>query len=160
MSANFKPGDVAMVECSDGEWRRATYLPGTWTVDPQWVFADNGRRWVSKSLARPLAVIDPESGREVWRLHRTLGHLEYDSESDEEAGPIALGVALRKFTDPQPSEPQGLGAVVEDAEGVQYVRLSGDDEAPWTKMPAEKWQVESLEWHEFNAVRVLSEGVF
>lgn len=62
---------------------------------------------------------------------------------------------------PKPEEPTGLGAVVEDAEGRRYVRhCPGDCEdgnlcIPWHRV------VDAMNrtYDEFDAVRVLSEGV-
>ena len=56
---------------------------------------------------------------------------------------------------PKPSEPTGLGAVVEDDEGDSIVRvLSGRQSEPWFGPDGERY-----EWVDINVVRVLSEGV-
>ena len=55
------------------------------------------------------------------------------------------------ITPRKPTEPAGLGAVVEDASGKRFVRYDGD--WPWLDGTA------NLQWQHINAVRVLSEGV-
>ena len=59
---------------------------------------------------------------------------------------------------PKPAEPTGLGAVVEDAEGVRWVRKGstthGED---WTRQIGDAWT--GNPWNRIDVVRVLSEGV-
>lgn len=61
---------------------------------------------------------------------------------------------------PKPVEPNGLGAVVEDATGRTWVRyLRPGTSAPWVWAEAPK-NVERLSvWSAIDAVKVLSEGV-
>jgi hypothetical protein len=157
MSRDWKPGDVAMVECSDGQDRRAGYRRGTIGNPEAWEFEDGAMRRVNESRTRPLAVLDPEDREQVERLCDLLygGHRG-------DVG-IRVATALRKFanpTPPRPEEPSGLGAVVEDAEGARWVR------AGLTRRKADDWRcIEGehvgywSEWHNVSAVRVLSEGV-
>lgn len=64
----WKPGDVALVECSDGEWRRAAFRPEDLYNEERWQFSDRAHRRVSESKARPLVVIDPEDRDQVERI--------------------------------------------------------------------------------------------
>jgi hypothetical protein len=162
MTDNFKPGDVAMVQCSDGQYRRAAYFEPTFD-QPTWVFSDNSRRRVSESTTRPLVVIDPEDRKQVERLYALMWRDERGEVPPTADDPIYaedvqdLTAALREFatpTPPKPDEPQGLGAVVEDAEGERWVR-SHPDINPWTRPHLSG----AYPFAKIAAVRVLSEGV-
>ena len=148
MSREWKPGDVAMVQCSDGEWRQAAFLPGG-IAEPQWVFANNARRWVGESEARPVVVIDAEDGEAVERHWRMAGQ-----------SLPSFRAALREYanpTPPKPDEPQGLGAVVEDEQGLRWSLLpptvNGKRWACWDEPKLDR------DYADIAAVRVLSEGV-
>ena len=80
---------------------------------------------------------------------------------DDEGGTYSLpqAVAVSVITPPKPAEPTGLGAVVEDANGSQYVRLATKDDAPWHLQPEGPIGFNAHPYHEIDAVRVLSEGV-
>lgn len=123
---------------------------------------------------RPLVVIDPEDAEQVERLMKTIidkapsvvvrhnqggRHIEWRAAS--------LAAALREFaapTPPKPDEPQGLGAVVEDAKGVLWTRneyktnLTG---TVWISAYHPTLADESVmrEYSDIDVVRVLSEGV-
>lgn len=64
--SSWKPGDVAMVECSDGRWRQGTCHENLYVVDGslRWVFPDNTFRQVTSSQAQALAVVNPQLGRD------------------------------------------------------------------------------------------------
>lgn len=117
---------------------------------------------------RRVVVIDPEDAEQVERL-RSLT-LQAFRDQDRTMGPLddpllidLLHAALREFaapTPPKPEEPQGLGAVVEDAEGKKWVRVDGRGSTPWTQSDAgmdgiAKW----CKYAGIDALRVLSEGV-
>jgi hypothetical protein len=55
---------------------------------------------------------------------------------------------------PKPAEPTGLGAVVEDAAGQQWVRITNPNQTPWMRGGSFPRQ-----WRHIDAVKVLSEGV-
>jgi hypothetical protein len=103
------------------------------------------------SDARPLVVIDPESEDDVRRLCEAYRSV------DHSIGTMPMQAALREFanpTPPKPPEPTGLGAVVEDAEGVRWVRYEPTGStAPWVG------NCVSVEWDDVPAVRILSDGV-
>lgn len=107
------------------------------------------------SAIRPLVVIDPEDREQVERLTR----IYY---GDKDGGPTPhddrMQAALREFANPTPpiEEPQGLGAVVIDANDHRWLRgnTDADDEEPWY---SDQFGWES--WSEINATRVLSEGI-
>lgn len=102
--------------------------------------------------ARRLVVLDPESAEDVRRLIAAC-----ETASGEKAQAVAstyFHAALRELanpTPPKPEEPTGLGAVVEDATGIRWVRS------------CDRWlhQIHGYgwTWDQVSAVRVLSEGV-
>jgi hypothetical protein len=65
MSHQYRPGDPAMVLCSDGKERIAQYREYPLA---SWVFPDGLIRHVLDSEARPLVVIDPENEAQVHAL--------------------------------------------------------------------------------------------
>lgn len=161
MSTEWKPGDVAMVVCSDGNERPA--IVGTRYIDdsPVFVFGSGGLRSPETSRARRLVVIDPESDSDIKRLcdaYRSVDH---------GVGTMHMQKALREFanpTPPKPDEPMGFGAVVSCDPGPVYewalaVRTStGHTARPW------EWRDSSgnggpASWSELKALEVLSDGV-
>jgi hypothetical protein len=165
----WKPGDVVTATVDGREnvrlvagWSRYEPRLRWCEMSPRWGDGDDDECWFMPSQVtdhRPLAVIDPEDEDTLRRIGDLLVAEDrgYDDESWQD-----LQAALREFaapTPPKPDEPQGLGAVVEDAEGARYSRVDGDDEFPWAKSPVDAWQIECFAWHEFAAVRILSPGV-
>lgn len=156
MSAQgFKPGDVAIIKCSDGDWRPAFYTSTAMSGYSNWRFADGMLRDAGLSVARPLVVIDPESSADVERLTGALE--QFITSGDDYADGVQA--ALREFaspTPPRPDEPTGLGAVVEDAEGYLWVlnERALTDTLWWRRVG-----VATPHWSAISAVRVLSEGV-
>lgn len=160
----WQPGDVALVECSDGEWRQATCEPHpNYTGMLVWRFPDRVYRHVNDSAARPLVVIDPESPDDLDRLCKVLVEKMYAAGDAASAAngvhPSTMAAALRKFATPKPEEPTGLGAVVEArcrcrGDAIRFVR--NDD-----VYPNDPWEAicGSHVYADLNAVRVLSEGV-
>jgi hypothetical protein len=162
MSA-WKSGDVAMVTFTSGQEGLAVYgISDTGRrFDHCWRFGLGAFEWHDSdniTTARPLVVIDPEDREQVERLESDLAERCGWSRLSSDARADALQAALREFatpTPPRPDEPQGLGAVVEDAEGVRWVRT--DPAAPaWTQWDA---PVRRYTWSYVKAVRVLSAGV-
>lgn len=159
MSARqWKPGDVALVECSDGEWRQATCeRHGSCADLLVWRFPDRVYRHVSNGPARPLVIIDPEDHEQVRRINDAQNR-EYIRRgvpvaADEDVE--VLQAALRSLiADPKPDEPLGLGAVVVDANGTRWIR-TGDCSLDWVT----EFNTETHPWSKIAAVRVLSEGV-
>lgn len=109
-----------------------------------------------------VVVIDPDDREQRRRLAECIAAAEsYRMRDYHEPDYEVLADALREFanpTPPKPDEPKGLGAVVEDAEGVRWVRATdllarwrhstrGDNEIPWRSYGG------------INVVKVLSEGV-
>lgn len=104
---------------------------------------------------RRLVVIDPEDREQVERLLNG-----YYSEPFEDVWPRSIDkmqAAFREFANPKPpkpEEPTGLGAVVEDADGMTLVRCH-QGTRPWQVLNGTSvWH-----WDAIDAVRVLSEGV-
>lgn len=118
--------------------------------------------WISNGVTvtcRPVAVIDPEDADIVEHL---LG-LVYESDHALTCGSGScnrdtLAAALREFANPTPAieEPQGLGAVVEDAEGARWIRADAS-RMPWVSRFG--GNLNQQRWSGLNPVRVLSEGV-
>lgn len=135
--SKWKPGDVALVNGQvalvwDDEIYPSTRLSFVYTDSD----GDSCSVWTDEPGARPLAVIDPESREQVERLVQSRldriwsGVTVRDSTVDE------WQTALREFanpTPPKPPEPTGLGAVVEDTSGKEWLRISPSigNPAPW-----------------------------
>lgn len=149
MKREWQPGDVAMA--FDRDWSiRVVRHRG----DPDyWSAADGG--WPQGVRAedlqyRPLVVIDPENREQVKRL--TDAYLAQFGFAFADHRTDAMQAALRSLiTPPRPPEPMGLGAVVVNDQGREFVRMHdgwwrGDEPC-------------SLNWAAVHAVRVLSEGV-
>lgn len=171
MSREWKPGDMALVDCV-GEDRLCSWATechkDVHPREPHWHVArshtyidDDGR------ATRPLVVIDPEDREQVERLVAPLrergasvgripapdGRIDWDAE-------LVAGVqaALRSLvTPPKPDEPQGRYAVVEDNKALEWVRADVSGLYQWHSIEgaASHWKG----WNEINVVRILSEGV-
>ncbi|MDB5716468.1 MAG: hypothetical protein JWO15_3865 [Sphingomonadales bacterium] len=145
----FSPGDVAMVQCSDGEWRQAVAL-----LRPNgllWSFADDTYRRADASTARPLVVIDAENVKQVERLCQNLGHSTLNWYGSVGEMQYALRGLLPR---PKPPEPACLGSVVEDADYHLHTLARVANAQPWVGSNG-RWRT----WDQIAAVRVLSEGV-
>ncbi|MGZ4521040.1 MAG: hypothetical protein ACXVGA_06805 [Mycobacteriaceae bacterium] len=151
MTRDFKAGDVAMVSALDKPKPYRAYFDGeTWReYDAKWFCVD------SPASHRPLVVIDPEDREQVERL--TRAHCAaFDSTCVQPEEVNAMQAALRSLiAPPRPPEPTGLGAVVEDAEGVRWLRRHMGEQSVWCHARETGWH----EWSEITAARVLSEGV-
>jgi len=127
-----------------------------------WSLADyrRGAIWIQHSDTleiRPLVVIDPEDRGHLKRLLTAI----YNQPDPLSPTLHGLADALIEFanpTPPKPAEPTGLGAVVEDAEGVLWTRTALDDYAAWLSSNPGGTPTRTG-WSEVAAVRVLSEGV-
>ena len=117
-----------------------------------WYDTTERHRWLKEddlTDVRPLVVLDPLAWwpNETDR-RRVISNLR-------EWGALFIADAIEAQTrPPKPAEPQGLGAVVEDAEGSRWVRCDAD-ETPWYRVDSDDW----YSWRNLDAVRVLSEGV-
>lgn len=152
MKHEWKPGDVAST------LRNKTQV--ALRTGKGWTYIDGSTGGVrcDDYDFRPLAVIDPEDREAVERLV-SLNRLELMVHPAD-----TMQAALREFANPKPprpDEPQGLGAVVEDGNGVLWIRMSIENQT-W---PGEVWQEQYgvvdrwSKWSDIAAVRVLSEGV-
>lgn len=151
---DWKAGDVALIPFSRGGVR-AMYTGDGWvTCDrtPVRAVADyiNMRR---------LVVIDAEDREQVERLASIYASATSGELNDYPLTVAALHMqaALREFatpTPPRPDEPTGLGAVVEDAEGVLWVQFNSVTGKWWRNH-----QGKNRRWSEIAAVKVLSAGV-
>lgn len=156
---DFKPGDVVVWDVSP--------VRGVVTTKGTVRWGDGSDSPLSRALdLRRLVVIDPEDRDAAERLSSLV---------EANGGPTffnvgvnSLQAALREFatpTPPRPDEPTGLGAVVEDADGLKWVSV---EEMP----PFGRWYCGVLpdddcsiadgafrDWSDIDVVRVLSEGV-
>jgi hypothetical protein len=156
-AGEWKPGDVAMVT---GRW--AWNKPHSAAVAIRdvecWTTGSRDVMDHEVSVARRLVVIDPEDAEQVERLAWLLAE-----KSDQPVSYTALAAAVRDYANPTPpiEEPQGLGAVVEDADGVRSVRWNVDGAvAPWRRQHNKDDGAAMHErWCAIKAVRVLSPGV-
>lgn len=156
----WKPGDLAMVSTHVGDRRAMRDRCDGWTDI-------EGACWSDERPARPLVVIDPEDREQVEALCRCIADTgvawdwERRSIANRERAVEGVAVALRTLANPvtKPEEPTGLGAVVEDADGEQWVRWSRDVDmkhAPWTRAEG---GCDDAAYKDIAAVKVLSEGV-
>jgi hypothetical protein len=114
--------------------------------------------------------IDPEDREQVERLAKVMddefARRGWVNQSTPDPDVVdAIQAALREFanpTPPKPEEPTGLGAVVEDAEGSLWFRMTLENQTwageVWQEQygcDADRW----TKWADIAAVRVLSEGV-
>ena len=118
----------------------------------------------------PPQIIDPEDRGQMERfarLHDEAWRRVVDRNPNRVGTPTWEIVAeqFRLFKDPayraKPDEPLGLGAVVEDAEGALWFRLTLENQTwpgeVWAERygDADRWS----KWESVSAVRVLSPGV-
>ena len=154
MTREWQPGDVASIKFSSGTER------GMW-VDDKWVVT-GGLPSGPNYAVDPLVVIDPEDREQVERL--TAAHCETFGHNSLPAQPEEVSImqaALREFanpTPPKPTEPTGLGAVVEDADGCRWVRASLTSTVNHWRC-ADESGMGRKPYAKIDAVRVLSEGV-
>jgi hypothetical protein len=103
-----------------------------------------------------LVVIDPEDREQVARLVTT-----YNLGACEDEWIDGMQAALRSLVGPpKPEEPQGLGAVVEDADGAIWTRVATYAAAPWYSAGATGVATNSCSasWSRIDVARVLSDG--
>lgn len=183
MSAReWKPGDVAMRQ---GAYEQMVGLfvegcpaehgfTNDWSTTPHWHYQNGG--WSpadTETEHRPLVVIDPEDREQMERL--LDAHNEAEQEAACKGGECGSGSCwidimrgtFRIFANPKPpkpEEPTGLGAVVEDENGMTWFRwhspgydeLHPAQDRPWS---ARNGMGSDRRYDELTVVRVLSEGV-
>lgn len=114
-------------------------------------------------MCNTTVTIDYEDREQVERLRKML------ADSGAITGYVKgnfdlIQAALRKFANPTPpklDEPQGLGAVVEDAEGERWMLTNPRGVAKWSPENAGADGKTSYfrTWQQTRAVRILSEGM-
>lgn len=123
-------------------------------------FAHQWGGFVVYGGASRLVCIDPEDAEQVERLASLAVDAAQGDLDEFKASNVAalLTDALREFARPTPcvEEPTGLGAVVEDEEGVRWVRhlVPVSPFAPWCDPVGV-----GRGWGHIKAVRILSPGV-
>ena len=129
------------------------------TTDGGRVFGITRRRYVECDHYKcpAVVVVDPEDREQVGRLTALFFGLNCASSIDADAMQAALRT-LASPPDPKPEEPLGLGAVVEDDEGIQWVRLIHDHHGPHPWKPYGS-RDKRYAYADIAAVKVLSEGV-
>lgn len=161
MSAReWKPGDVALVRCSDGEWRQAQFENLLSADAPAWRFPDGLVRSAA-TAASPLVVLDP--GGDLDPFCKALVEAMHKAGDRASAAngvhPGTVATALRSLlAPPKPDEPQGLGAVIEDDKGKRWVR-SHQRGKPWYRDHPEIHDEDWLNYDQIAVIRVLFEGV-
>ncbi len=114
-------------------------------------------------VCHSVVLIDPESDGEseaivtafvavgVWEI------IPAAVENSHHYRRVQVQAALRSLvTPPKPDEPQGLGAVVEDADGELWVLAPGARHYGWV---CKNLAVSSRHYADISAVRILSAGV-
>jgi hypothetical protein len=159
VSREWKPGDVAMVDGHVAFVWDAGGGPRTFVYTDS--DGDPCSVWVEGSNARPLVVIDVEDRKAVAALAEALVEAMCSQDPDwDRARAYEIRSHLRTalnatLTPPKPDEPTGLGAVVEDADGVRWVRNPDRDVLCKWRNSDRVWR----QWSDLAAVRVLSDGV-
>lgn len=155
----FKPGDIAALVVGGEECRgvmvRTEKLGDTWHVSGHSFFKSldvNNAHYITD--ARPLVVIDPEDREQIKRLLRAF----WCHGTDDCDDPQAMADGLRSMLEPpKPPEPTGLGAVVEDANGILWVRVTANGVSDAWKPNHSR--TSRLEWDSVPAVKVRYSGV-
>lgn len=155
MSRKWHLGDLAVVGDKVGgeptEWMAQRVSGG-------WDSLDGGIGYISDAqtkFARRLVVIDPEDRERVVRIAAAVSRAGSWCEVAD------MQTALREIANPsppKPDEPMGLGAVVEDCDGVRWVRVFCPDVEGGVGV---RWATGAVRdcWANIDAVTVLSEGV-
>lgn len=168
----WKPGDVALVTEYDPPllamvgYREGSkllmfkYADGGFDVAGRIDIVDGEELEIA---ARPLVVIDPEDREQIKRL-ADIGTRIADPRRTGLASDHAirsLQAALREFANPKPAkpdEPQGLGAVVEDADGTVWLSNRFDStitwRTPWFSSDLDEWR----DWSAIEVARILNDG--
>lgn len=153
--STYEPGTNAIITTARGEVRAYRTLAGRWiTPGGGHVYYD-----AQVTAVRILPTIDYNDREQVERLH-ALWCAAIVSKGTSAGQIDNLQAALREYanpTPPKPAEPTGLGAVVEDADGALWVRLT-------TRNSGACWKHSDLRtlrapYADFAATKVLSEGV-
>lgn len=166
MSREWKPGDVGLLKCTDGQERIAILTDRGPNLSPLWIAGSEHHGRLNEITVRPVVVIDPEDREQVERLEADMAqragwiHLANTQRAN------ALQAALRSLiAPPKPEEPTGLGAVVEDAAGNYWTRIydgEGKGTAWYCDRPRPFDPSDDHQWKHYadiSAVRVLSQGV-
>jgi hypothetical protein len=164
MKREWKPGDLALVKVAHLDDPRPMFRTESgWDDGGESYWAGATGDWAIE-YARPLVIIDPEDAEQVDRLRSLYvdeavkrGAMRPQFAGADELRRESFAAALREFanpTPPKPEEPTGLGAVVEDTNGVPWVRVS-DGTHRWRS----SFTGGEYRWSDFEPVRVLSEGV-
>lgn len=157
MSREWAPGDVALVRRGSSDWHRAMWADRPNLEAPGWHCIHGPCDNVTD--VRPLVVLDAEDREQVEDVFRLMLRTLPKIAPTHRDYADALQAALRSLIEPpKPPEPMGLGAVVEDGAGRQWVRTERDaGERVWEK----PWLYNGLRkhWQIVDAVRILSEGV-
>lgn len=148
----WKPGDRALVLCSDGAYREAVYSEpelGVWS-EHHWRFDDGMFRSAGPGRSKAVVALDPDDikSREVIECWFRV------SLDDKSWAQI-----VRRWVRPGPPEPTGLGAVVKVASGELYVRDKTTTTVHHWKRARGEDGSRRYSWNALNVTEVLSEGV-
>lgn len=150
--SEYEPGTVAMVTIP-GYDETLAFWDG---MGHQWVSAKCGRISVlSGSIinVRRLVVLDPFDPPLLANNLRYIHGKYIGARAPGEELLLRLADQIEAQTrPPKPPEPQGLGAVVEDRDGLRWV--NSHRVTAWVHQ-----DMQPRKWGELDVVRVLSEGV-
>lgn len=171
--SEYTPGSLWVVKAESWSPEPVTavrYERGWYWLDDSDYFINDGINTPAErpvEVMRPLVVIDPENREQVERLAEAIPDCGDPTNHCDPQQCLSLScwidrvqTALREFaepTPPKPDEPTGLGAVVEDADGVRWLRGHGDPGFyVWTSPGRDALP---RTFARIDAVTILSEGV-
>lgn len=158
------PGEQAKPRCPRCKCRDFSTKHGPYNVHVcnrcQHIWAIAATEGDSLSTYRRLLVIDTESPNQIERLLTDLRSMSFAARAC--GARTCLQQALRAMLEPpqppKPDEPPGLGAVVRDASGCEYLRTFGDAGFyVWRR--STDFERNRFRWSDIDAVEVLSGGV-
>lgn len=173
---DYAPGTVGVATVDDESVR--VFRTGVRSNMGWEVSVPNGKLWVSDSNGsvrdvRPLVVLDlaaaekasDTEGQSLWRLRKVAETGDTDGAAFTKDLIATIADQIEAQTrPPQPAEPTGLGAVVEDAKGHKYVRIADPidgwaKDRDWRRIGGDIAANPYYGYADIDVARVLSEGV-
>ena len=149
-----------------GQWKRGDVFVDEGgirftVIDAEHAIDGDGDDWYIESIdgIRPLLVIDPEDREQVERLARVYTDRRVNPNVCAVPSMVAdrLQAALREFAQSEDPEPMGLGAVVRDGNGADWVRIQTIYSSPFLRRGANGTQLQK--WADLpRPLTVLSPG--
>lgn len=150
--SKIEPGQMAMIRYEGREYAAHRGINDWRYFDPATRSLVTTYRNEAVTVVRPLVVIDPDEEATASRLLESLDGMSFATHAC--GARSCLQAALRSLiAPPKPAEPQGLGAVVEDASGLRWVLVY--EKGLWqSRQDANSRST----WEGVDAVRILSAG--